>query len=95
MKMPKEPKPSYQNKDKLFYGWIIVISTSIITCLLMGIRYSFGIFFKSFEYEFELNRVATSSIVSLFMLFSALFGVINGWALDKYGPRILFSIWAY
>jgi len=58
----------------------------------MGMRYSFGVFFNSFETEFMLNRTLTSAIVSVFMVFMALSGTINGWALDKYGPRVVFSI---
>ena len=76
-------------KDSVFYGWIIVASCAIIGVIFIGVRFSFGVFFKSIESEFQLTRLATSSIVSLFMAFNALFAIVSGWALDKYGPRIV------
>ncbi len=78
--------------SKIFYGWLIVAATLLILCVLQGMRYSFGVFFNSFETEFMLSRTTTSTIVSAFMVFIALFGTFNGLALDRYGPRIVFSI---
>ena len=79
-------------KDKVFYGWIMVASSLAITSILFGVQQSFGIFFKSLESEFELSRALTSSVFSAFMLLSAVFGIIGGWALDRYGPRLVFFI---
>ncbi|MFC1964894.1 MFS transporter [Chloroflexota bacterium] len=76
-------------KDKIYYGWVVVIIVLIIGASTEGIRNSFGVFFKSLESEFDLTRAATSSIFSANMLFSAVFNVIAGWALDKYGPRLV------
>ncbi|MFC1872945.1 MFS transporter [Chloroflexota bacterium] len=77
----------FKLKDKLFYGWVIVAAFLIIFTTIIGARFSFGVFFKSIEGEFELTRAATSSIFSTYMLFTVLFGVLGGWALDKYGPK--------
>ncbi len=74
-------------KDKVFYGWIIVASCLIVAAVMLGVRHSFGVFFKPLASEFALNRLATSSINSLLMVFSAVFAVIGGWAVDKFGPR--------
>lgn len=54
---------------------------------MLGVRHSFGVFFKPLASEFALNRLATSSINSLLMVFSAVFAFIGGWAVDKFGPR--------
>jgi len=40
-------------RDKIFYGWIIVVISFVIACILTGTRFSFGVFFKSLEGEFE------------------------------------------
>lgn len=74
-------------KGKVFYGWIIVASCLIIVAVMLGVRHSFGVFFKPLASEFALNRLATSSINSLLMVFSAVFAVIGGWAVDRFGPR--------
>ncbi|MFC1995717.1 MFS transporter [Chloroflexota bacterium] len=78
-----------QNKDKIFYGWVIVAASLIIVTTLLGIRSSFGMFFKSIQGEFDLTRAATSSIFSAYTVFSIAFAVISGWALDRYGPRLV------
>lgn len=75
-----------QTKNKLFYGWILVAASLIINVVL-GTRYSFGVFFKSLESEFCLNRTVTSGVFSTYMAFCCVFGVLGGWVLDKYGPR--------
>ena len=84
-----------KTKDKIFYGWVIVAASLITICVLFGIRFSFGVFFKSLESEFELTRAATSSVFSAYMLLAAVFGIITGWALDRYGPRLVISLMGF
>ena len=81
-----------QTKDRIFYGWVIVAAALVIILVLVGIRFSFGVFFKSLEAEFELTRAATSSIFSAYMVLAAVFGIVNGWALDRYGPKRILSL---
>ncbi len=83
--------PPLKDKDRLFYGWIIVIVVVLIGMLTFGTRNAFGVFFKSFEGEFELSRAMTSGIFALHQVISAIFVIAAGWFLDKYGPKkILF-----
>ena len=83
--MPSLSRP----RDKLFYGWVIIAVCLVINALAFGTRYSFGVFFKSIEGEFNLSRAATSGIFSVYMLLASAFEVLGGWALDKFGPRIV------
>ena len=76
-------------KDRLFYGWVVVIACFIINAIIFGISYSFGVFFKSLEGEFGLTRGATSGVFSAYMLLYCVFSILGGWALDRYGPRII------
>ena len=76
-------------QHKRFYGWVVVIACLIIGTIIFGTRYSFGVFFKSLESEFSLTRGTTSGVFSVYMLLCCVFGVLGGWALDKYGPRIV------
>jgi len=76
-------------KDKFFYGWVVVVAGLIIGLISLGVRYSFGVFFKSIESEFGLTRAATSGIFSVYMVLSGVIAILGGWALDKYGPRIV------
>lgn len=76
-------------KAKLSYGWVVVIGLFIIAATLNGFRFSFGIFFQSIASEFSLTRGAMSGVFSLYVAFGCLFSVLAGWALDRYGPRIV------
>ena len=76
-------------KDKLFYGWVVVVVFFIAGTAIWGTRFSFGIFFKSIESEFDLTRAATSTILSVYMVLGCVFTFLGGWALDRYGPRIV------
>jgi MFS family permease len=76
----------------VFYGWVTVITLCTIGTILMGTRFSYGVFFKSIAGEFELTRAVTSGIFSISMIFGSIFAVLGGWALDRYGPRILILV---
>ena len=84
--------PTLKFKDKLFYGWVVVVTFLILGTAIWGIRYTFGVFFKSLESEFDLSRAATSAIYSTLMVFGGVFAILGGWALDRYGPRIIFLL---
>jgi len=76
-------------KDKLFYGWVVVIVFLVVGITLYGIAFSFGVFFKSIESTFSLTRAETSAVSSVNMLLVGVFGFLSGWALDRYGPKIV------
>ncbi|MFC1942271.1 MFS transporter [Chloroflexota bacterium] len=76
--------------DRFYYGWVIVASLFMICVILYGIHFSFGLFFKSIESEFNLTRTATSAVVSANFILAGISSVWAGWASDKYGPRIVF-----
>ncbi|MFC1980377.1 MFS transporter [Chloroflexota bacterium] len=55
----------------------------------MGMRSTFGVYFKSIESDFGLTRGATSGIFSLYMLLCVPVSIMSGWVLDRYGPRMV------
>ncbi len=77
----------YILREKIYYGWVIVAATFLISVIGMGARYSFGVFLKSIETEFSMTRGMTSGIFSVYMLLCCAFAVLGGWALDRHGPR--------
>jgi len=80
--------------DRVFYGWVVVAVFLVIGITLYGIHFSFGVFFKSIEAEFNLTRAATSAILSANLLLAGLFSFLFGWALDRYGPRLVVLLMA-
>jgi len=80
--------------DRIFYGWVVVAVFLVIGIMLYGIHFSFGVFFKSIEAEFNLTRTATSAILSANLLLAGLCSFFFGWALDRYGPRLVVLLMA-
>ena len=80
------PEP---RQGRFFYGWLIVATCLFISLVIFGIRYSFGVFFTPLEEEFGWPRATTSGIFSTYMILASLAAIISGWALDRYGPKIV------
>jgi len=78
-----------KTNGRVFYGWIVVTTSFVIFALILGSRYCFGVFFKSIGNEFDLTRMATSSIFSIYMVLCPVFAMIGGRILDRHGPRLV------
>ena len=59
----------------------------VVGLAFFGITYSFGVFFTSIQSEFGLSRASTSGVFGAYMMMGAVFAIVGGWALDRYGPR--------
>ena len=79
-------------KGEIDYRWVVVASLFIIGFVAFGVRFSFGVFFKSLQKDFLLGRATTSSIFSVYLALSALFSILGGWALDRFGARKVFAV---
>jgi MFS family permease len=79
-------------KDMFFYGWVVTLAGMVISLVGLGIRYSFGVFFKSIEGDFVLTRAATSGIFSANMVLAGFVSLLGGRASDRYGPKIVMFI---
>jgi MFS family permease len=76
--------------QRLSYGWVILAVCVIFTAISYGIRFSFGIFFQSFEQEFNWSRTMISGIFSIYMLFGVCFSILCGWIADRRGAKPVF-----
>jgi MFS family permease len=72
---------------KIFYGWVIVMASTCVTCTGFGILYSFSVFFKSWIREWASSRAALSAVFSLAFITYGLVSIVMGWLTDRYGPR--------
>lgn len=79
-------------KEHPYYAWVVLIACLIIVTMNAGIRFSFGVFFKPLEMDFDLTRTLTSGIFSVYSLLGCVFALICGWVLDRYGPRLVFTV---
>lgn len=77
----------------IFYGWWIVIAGGLGMSVSAGINFhGFGNFIIPLSNEFGWSRTVISAAFSLARLESGLFGPVEGWLVDKLGPRRLILI---
>ncbi|MBW1799116.1 MAG: MFS transporter [Deltaproteobacteria bacterium] len=83
------------NKDRRFnYGWVVVAVSFLTLFLVMGIRFSFGIFYIAILDEYGWGRAETAGAFSVSMLFHAIFSPVTGTLIDRLGPRKFFPMGA-
>ncbi len=77
-------------QKRIFYGWWIVFATSLICLLGYGTwLYSFGVFFKPMAAEFGWSRAVIAGAYSLRSVEGGIAGPAVGWAVDKFGSRVV------
>lgn len=76
----------------VFYGWVIVLVSFLTLVLVMGTRFSFGVFYTSMLEEMGWGRAATAGIFSVSMLVYAVVALGVGAAFDWLGPRRMFPL---
>jgi MFS family permease len=76
----------------IFYGWVIVLVSFITLTLVMGSRFTFGVFYPSILQDTGWGRASTAGIFSVSMLVYALVALGVGAAFDRLGPRRMFPL---
>jgi len=77
----------------LYYGWVIVILAACIMGAHAFSIYTFGVFLVPLTAEFGWERGALSGAYSMSWLLSGFLGIFMGRLSDKYGPRILATLY--
>ncbi len=84
---------SPQRGTGIFYGWWIVLAGFIIQvlsgCLLF---HGFGTYILPLQAEFAWSRTQVSGVFSMVRAESGLLGPLQGWLIDRYGPRAIMRI---
>ncbi len=79
--------------DGIFYGWWIALSAMIVLSMGAGFYWlGFGVFFLPLAMEFNTNRTALSGAMSIAQLEGGLLGPIDGYLVDRFGPRRMMVI---
>jgi len=77
----------------IFYGWWIVIAGAFGCALSSGLTFhGFGAFLPSLERDFGWSRTALSGAFSLARVESGVLGPIEGFLVDRLGPRRMMLI---
>ncbi len=81
-------------QPRFFYGWVIVAVAFITLFLVIGTRFSLGVFYVALLEDFRWSRAETAGVFSLMLLVHALFSLGIGQLFDRIGPRKLFPLGA-
>ena len=74
---------------RIFFGWWIVSGAWVIQGLQATLLFlSFGAYFTQLQATFGWSKEALSGAFSLGRVESGLLGPLQGWAVDRFGPRI-------
>ncbi|XP_045771762.1 monocarboxylate transporter 14-like [Maniola jurtina] len=69
------------------WGWIVVLSSFVISMIADGISFSFGLLYIEFLDEFQASKSTTAWIGSLFIAVPLLSGPVMSALVDRYGCR--------
>lgn len=71
----------------LWYGWVILAVVFIVLSMMVGVRNSFGLFFKTISGEFGWNRAQTAGAYSIGMLVQSICSPIVGSLGERWSLR--------
>lgn len=74
------------------YGWLIVALVFLSTAMVIGSRFSMGLFLPFLPAAFGTSAASVSAAIALSMLSAAAIQPVIGMALDRWGGRLVFSL---
>ena len=81
-----------KNANRVFFGWWIVLGAVAIQALQVGLLLqAFGAYFLHLQAEFGWSRAALSWSFSLLQLQNGVLGPVQGWLVDRFGPRVVLA----
>ena len=92
MKSKAGDKLSLKAKPRFFYGYVIVAVAFLIHLIAFSLSDSYGIFVNPWVNDFGWSRAAISGAYSLSFVLMGVLGIVMGFVIDRYGPRLALSI---
>lgn len=78
--------------SRLDERYLIVLGACLTQFTIIGLLFSYGLFFKPFETEFGWSRTLLSSCMSFAFLVMGMLAYFGGRLSDRFGPRIVLAI---
>lgn len=84
---------SWYRGPRVFYGWVIVFAGWGVFVLGGGLLFhSFGTYVKLLEADFGWSRTQLAVAFSMQRVESGFLGPLQGWMVDRFGPRIVMLV---
>ena len=71
--------------------YIIVAGACLTQFMVIGVLFSYGLFFKVFEDEFGWSRLTLSAAMALSFFMMGVLAMVAGRLNDRFGPRVVLS----
>lgn len=84
--------PTPSNLSRFDERYPIVLGACLTQFMVIGLLFSYGLFFKTFEAEFGWSRTLLSSCTSFSFLVMGVLAVFGGRLSDRFGPRLVLAI---
>ena len=82
-----------QKQEQLFFGWWIVLGSYVIQILNGALLFhAFSAYILPLQAEFGWSRAAVSGVFSMVRAESGILGPLQGWMVDRYGPRAMMRV---
>ncbi len=78
-------------RTRVFYGWWVVLSFSVMVFLSTGIRFAVGPFLKPIVADLGLDRASFSLVISLSLFLYGAFQPFVGRLVDRFGARLVLA----
>ena len=78
-----------QESRKVFYGWYVVIGSSLVSLGVAGTQFSFGAFLTPMTEDFGWSRATLSLAFGITFMLSGLMRPVAGYLADRYSPRMV------
>ncbi len=72
-----------------YYGYVIVLVSTVVMTLTFGVNYSFGVFFTPLRAEFGWTKAVTSIGYSLLTFLSGFIGIFAGKFTDRFSAKMV------
>ena len=87
--LPSSVPPGPTPPSGLYFGWVIVAASTILTLLTVGMRMGIGPFMLPMSQDLGFSRSLLSSIVAIGMLCYGLGMPAAGWLVARRGTRFV------
>jgi len=74
---------------KFFYGYIVVLVSTVVMTFTFGVNYSFGVFFTPLRAEFGWTKAVTSAAYSLLTFLAGFLGIFAGRLTDRFSAKVV------
>mgnify|MGYP001381633985 FL=1 len=90
--MPSE-HVNWDPSRRMYYGWWIVIGALLLQMIQGALLFqAFGAYFVQLQAQFGWSRASLSWSFSLLRVESGLLGPLQGWLIERFGPRTILSV---